>query len=65
MLVCGHIHESPSAVALGRCLCVNAGGLGAPFGKPQVAFVRRTAESDEAWHEDLVTGQVQRWSLTR
>ena len=65
LLVCGHIHESPGAVVLNCCLCVNAGGLGKPFGRPQVAFVRRTPEADEAWHEDLDSGQVRRWSLTR
>ncbi len=40
VLVCGHIHESPGAIWLGECLCVNAGALGEPFGRAQVAFVR-------------------------
>ncbi len=61
ILVCGHIHESPGAVQLGRCLCINAGGLGEPFGRPQVAFVERTGSAWKAWHEDLRTGNVRHW----
>ncbi|MBW1878008.1 MAG: hypothetical protein JRJ84_06580, partial [Deltaproteobacteria bacterium] len=60
-LVCGHIHESPGAIQLGHCLCMNVGGLGHPFGKAQVGFIRREDGVDEAWHEDLQTGEVQRW----
>jgi Icc-related predicted phosphoesterase len=63
-LVCGHIHESPGAVQLGRCLCLNPGGLGAPFGRAQVGFLRRSpalAGQWEAVHEDLGTGAVRRW----
>jgi Icc-related predicted phosphoesterase len=60
-LVCGHIHESPGAVQLGDCLCMNVGGLGHPFGAAQVGFIRREEGVDEAWHEDLKTGEVQRW----
>jgi Icc-related predicted phosphoesterase len=59
VLVCGHIHESPGAVELGLCLCLNAGGLGAPFGRAQIGFVRRAdalAGGWEARHEDLATG---------
>lgn len=51
--VCGHIHESPGVVRLGECLCLNAGGLGAPYGAPQVGFVRRSAGSWSAAHERL------------
>jgi len=60
-LVCGHIHESPSAVQIGACLCMNVGGLGHPFGRAQVGFIRRREGVDEAWHEDLQTGEVRRW----
>ncbi len=63
VLVCGHIHESPSGVQIGRCLCVNAGGLGRPFGRAQVAFIERDPTSWTAWHEDLDDGRVQRWGL--
>ena len=38
-LVCGHIHESPGAVALGRCLAVNPGGIGAPYGAARLAWL--------------------------
>ncbi len=56
VLVCGHIHESPGAVQLGRCLCLNAGGLGAPYGRAQIGFVRRSDALPGGWeaiHEDL------------
>lgn len=63
VLVCGHIHEAPGAESLERCLCVNAGGLGAPFARTQVAFVTRRADGTwQAVHEDLQTGVVRRWS---
>jgi len=59
VLVCGHIHESPGVVQLGRCLCLNAGGLGAPFGRAQLGFVRRSAAGEwTAIHEDLESGRV-------
>lgn len=59
VLVCGHIHESPGAVQLGRCLCLNAGGLGEPFGRAQIGFVRQSAAGEwTAIHEDLVSGLV-------
>ena len=58
-LVCGHIHESPGIVQLGRCLCLNAGGLGAPYGRAQIGFVRRSADGEwSARHEDLDSGRV-------
>lgn len=60
-LVCGHIHESPGACQLGDCLCLNAGGLGRPFGLPQIGFLRREAGVDEVIHEDLLTGAVRSW----
>jgi len=59
VLVCGHIHESPGAVELGRCLCLNAGGLGAPYGRAQIGFVRRSDALPGGWevaHEDLQRG---------
>jgi Icc-related predicted phosphoesterase len=65
VLVCGHIHESPGAEMIGECLCVNVGGLGAPFGRAQVGFVRLSDEIDggfEAVHEDLERARVRRWT---
>lgn len=64
VLVCGHIHEAPGAALLGDCLCLNAGALGEPFGRPQVGFVRwdaSPAADHEVVHEDLETGVVRRW----
>lgn len=61
VLVCGHIHESPGAVQLGRCLCLNAGGLGAPFARAQIGFVRRSDALPGGWeasHEDLQSRAV-------
>lgn len=54
--VCGHIHESAGALRLGECLCVNAGGLGDPHGRAQVAFIRRSTGDhpvDVGWVDDL------------
>jgi Icc-related predicted phosphoesterase len=63
VLVCGHIHEASSAEQIGRCLCLNVGGLGAPFGRAQVGFVRRSAEGEwSCAHEDLVTGKARQWT---
>ncbi len=62
VLVCGHIHEASGAEQIERCLCLNVGGLGAPFGRAQVGFVRRNGSG--AWdctHEDLDSGVVRRW----
>lgn len=39
VLVCGHIHEAGGVARLGDCLCLNAGGLGRPYGADQVGFV--------------------------
>jgi len=67
VLVCGHIHEAPGAVQLGRCLCLNAGGLGAPYGRAQIGFVRRSdslAGGWEASHEDLASGKVRSFPRT-
>jgi Icc-related predicted phosphoesterase len=64
VLVCGHIHESPGAVELGRCLCLNVGGLGDPHGRAQVGFVRRSEELAGAYevvHEDLDRGRARVW----
>lgn len=63
-LVCGHIHESAGAVQLGDCLCVNAGGLGRPYERAQVVFIRRGPEGDSATWEDLEGGETQTWSRT-
>lgn len=54
VMACGHIHEAPGVFALGVCLCVNAGALGAPYGRPQVGFV---VGRDAVVHEDLPTGR--------
>jgi Icc-related predicted phosphoesterase len=62
---CGHIHESPGAIELGRCLCLNVGGLGEPHGCAQLGFVRRSRELAglyEVVHEDLDRGRVRVWS---
>ena len=63
--VCGHIHESPGAVLLGRALCLNVGGLGAPYGRPQLGFLERSESIPGSWravHEDLSTGVVRSWT---
>ncbi len=63
-LVCGHIHEAAGAEQIGRCLCLNAGGLGEPYARAQVGFLRRSRELPGLWeavHEDLETGVVRRW----
>lgn len=63
--VCGHIHESPGATELERCLCLNVGGLGEPHGRAQLGFVRsaqRISGQYEVAHEDLVRGEVRVWS---
>lgn len=66
VLVCGHIHESPSGVQLGRCLCLNVGGLGEPWGKAQVGFVTWRADGRHvASHEDLESGAVRSWTRER
>lgn len=63
VLVCGHIHESPGAVQLAGCLCLNAGGLGAPWGRAQVGFVEWRADGRHvATHEDLERGSVGTWT---
>ena len=62
VLVCGHIHESPGVVMLNDCLCVNAGGLGEPWGSPRVGFVE---DLDFAWVEDLETGWRQELQRTQ
>jgi len=60
-LVCGHIHESFGVVQIGDCLCFNVGGLGKPYAKAQVGFIRRDEDGDEAILEDLEAGTVRRW----
>jgi len=65
VLICGHIHEAAGAVQLGRCLCLNAGALGHPFGKPQVGYVVRDPALPGRWevaHLDLDGGAARRWS---
>lgn len=65
VLVCGHIHESPGIVMLGRCLCMNAGGLGEPYGCAQVGFVERTPHADTVWHENLDSSASTRLTVER
>jgi Icc-related predicted phosphoesterase len=68
VFVCGHIHESPGAEMLGRALCMNVGGLGAPYGRPQVGFIERSESIAGGWrviHEDLSTGLVRSWTRER
>ena len=62
-LVCGHIHESPGAEVIGACLCVNAGGLGAPRGLAQVVFLTRDAAGWGARWEDLERGGTRSWRM--
>jgi Icc-related predicted phosphoesterase len=62
--VCGHIHESPGAVEIEGCLCLNVGGIGDPRGRAQLGFVRRSAELAgryAATHVDLVSGRTRTW----
>ena len=49
-LVCGHIHESAGALMLGRCLAMNPGGLGSPYGGARVGYLGGV---DEALLVDL------------
>ncbi|MBK7874696.1 MAG: metallophosphoesterase family protein [Planctomycetes bacterium] len=64
-LVCGHIHEAAGIVQLGACLCVNAGGLGAPFEADQVALLRLEDGVWSARHEELASGRVVELVQTR
>ncbi|MEZ4265869.1 MAG: metallophosphoesterase [Myxococcota bacterium] len=64
LMVSGHIHESPGAERVADTVCVNAGGLGQPYGRTQVVFATRTASPRETWdiaHEDLQSGETRRW----
>jgi Icc-related predicted phosphoesterase len=64
VLVCGHIHESPGAVEIGRSLCMNVGGLGEPRGRAQVGFVRASDDLPgryEVVHEDLERNRSRAW----
>jgi Icc-related predicted phosphoesterase len=64
VLVCGHIHESAGAVQLERCLCVNVGALGQPFGRAMVGYLRFGAGitgSFEVAIHDLERGEVRAW----
>ena len=68
LYVCGHIHEASGAVVLDECLCVNAGGLGNPFGAARVVTVevddRPGSRTWEATLHDLDGGTSRSWSLT-
>jgi uncharacterized protein len=55
VLVCGHIHEAPGVLRIGDCLAMNVGGLGVPFGRAQVGYVRGL---DRVEHHDLLSGKV-------
>lgn len=64
VLVCGHIHEAPGAEVIGRCLCLNVGGLGQPHGRAQVGFVARGDSGGwSATWEDLEGGASGSWRL--
>jgi len=60
-LVCGHIHESPGACLLGRTVCLNAGGLGRPYGKAQVGWLVWRSTGVIAGHADLESGEERWW----
>lgn len=64
LMVSGHIHESPGVERLADTVCVNAGGLGRPYGRTQVVFARRWAGPRVVWdvsHEDLESTEILRW----
>lgn len=63
VLVCGHIHEAGGVFRLNDCLCVNAGGLGAPYEADQVAFVARRAGTWNVKHEHLARGTASELTL--
>jgi len=54
---CGHIHEAGGVELVDAAACVNAGGLGLPYGKPQVGYLRLQAGRWRAEHHHLSTGQ--------
>lgn len=59
LLVCGHIHESAGVLKINDCVCLNAGGLGEPYGAARVGFVEwGEGEVTRAWVEDLATERV-------
>jgi Icc-related predicted phosphoesterase len=62
-LVCGHIHESPGACRLGGALCLNAGGLGKPFGKAQVGWLQGSPGDWAVGHTDLEEATERWWTL--
>jgi Icc-related predicted phosphoesterase len=64
LIVSGHIHESPGAERIADTVCVNAGGLGAPYGRTQVVFARLARTPREVWHithEDLESRETRAW----
>lgn len=61
VLVCGHIHEAAGGERVGKSLCLNAGGLGVPFGAAQVGFVRRESGRWVVEHQVVGSGQRMRW----
>lgn len=64
LMVSGHIHESPGAERLADTVCVNAGGLGPPYGRTQVVFAKRWTQPRLVWeitHEDLESAEIRRW----
>lgn len=71
LLVCGHIHEAAGLVEIDGCLCLNAGALGEPYGRSQIAWVDFTSHeaphelgwSVEGVHLDLVSGRRQSLGL--
>ena len=62
---CAATSTKPAVPTIEACLCLNVGGLGAPFGRAQVGFVRRDERGAwECTHEDLESGVVRRWMRT-
>lgn len=68
LMVSGHIHEAPGCERLGHTVCVNAGGLGEPYGRTQVVFaVRRSSDAGETWeisHWEPGRAEDRRWRFT-
>ena len=63
-LLCGHIHESFGADTLGRCLCLNAGSLGAPYGRDIVGYLSRDEQGrHQVMLHLLATNEEKTWTL--
>lgn len=60
-LVCGHIHESPGVERVGRCLCYNAGSLGAPYGRLQAGLLEMEPGTGAARVRHFVHERAEGW----